>query len=324
LIKKLRPNLSVNEKNGKKKMTDSRHMLCDEILASVNVTSGPADGVVSVLNHKDAARLSDKFHLSLNDLYIVAMDHGVWPLCYVRNQSTFSLTDQRVLAQSTVAVIGAGGLGGHVISLFARMGLGSLIIVDPDAFDETNLNRQSFATIKTLGLPKVRAVKKQLASINPAVAVIPHELKLTGSNFNELLSGADIAVDCLDTIPDRLILQDAAQKLKLPLVHGALAGFEGQIMTIYPEDPGLKAIYAAPKPAEAAQPSPESILGVPATTPAMIGSFQTMEGVKILLKRGRVMRKKMVYLDLDNCALDEFSFENSQGHPAVDEKSNDK
>ena len=290
-------------------MSHSQSLIRDAIQATVNVISGPAGGVVSVLNQKDAARLSNKFNIRLNDLYIEAMDQGVWPLCYVRNQSTFSLSDQRFLAKSTIAVIGAGGLGGHVISLLARMGIGSLIIVDPDAFDETNLNRQPFATMETLGIPKARAVKKHLESINPAVAVIPHELKLTNSNFNEILTGADIVVDCLDSISDRLVLQDAAQKLNIPLVHGALAGFEGQIMTIYPEDPGLKTIYAAPASLEAGQPSPESILGVPAITPSMIGSFQAMEVVKILLKRGRVMRKKMVYLDLDYFSLDEFSFE---------------
>ena len=294
-------------------MSDSQSKFHAEILASVKIISDPAGRDILVLNHKDAARLSKKFNLRLNDLYIAAMDQGIWPRRYIRNYNTLSLTDQRLLVKSKVAIIGAGGLGGHVIQLLARMGIGSLIIVDPDTFDETNLNRQPFATVETLDLQKTHAVKKLLESINPAVAVIPYELKLTALNFDEILTEADIVVDCLDSISERLILQEAAQKLNIPLVHGALAGFEGQMMTIFPGDPGLKSFYATPESTETDEPNPECILGVPAITPSLIGSFQAMEVVKILLKRGRIMRRKLVYFDLDRCSLTEFSFKKNEG-----------
>lgn len=299
-------------------MSDHQFSLRAEIGKHAETILDPAGREVDVLSQSDALMLAEKFNCSLKSLYLEAMDHGVCPVRYVRNHDALSLTDQLVLAKSNVAIIGAGGLGGHVIQLLARIGIGSMIIVDPDKFDETNLNRQTFATLETIGLAKTDVAKKHLKSINPAVEVSVHEVKLNALNSDKILSGADIVVDCLDSISDRLMLQDAAQNNNIPLVHGAVSGFEGQLMTIFPQDPGLKSFYVNPDADEVKESSPESILGVPAITPSVIGSLQVMEVVKVLLKRGRIIRKKIIYFDLDNNTLSEFSFEKKKDQSSVD------
>ena len=142
--------------------------------------------------------------------------------------------------------MGAGGLGGQVIVLLARLGVGTLVVVDCDLFDETNLNRQALCVEETLGEPKARAAAEAVAAINPGVHVIPHQVRLTADVIDGILAGSDVVVDGLDNVPDRLLMQEAAGRLGIPMVHGALAGFEGRIMTVLPGDAGVKQLYGEP------------------------------------------------------------------------------
>ena len=116
--------------------------------------------------------------------------------------------------------------------------------------------------------------------------------------------------DCLDNVPDRFLLERASKKLRIPLVHGALAGFEGQLMTIFPDDPGLKNIYGKAEVGASvnSSKSPESVLGVPAPTPSLIATLQVMEVLKIILKRGRIFRNILLHVDLEAGQMNEFSF----------------
>jgi len=112
----------------------------------------------------------------------------------------------------------------------------------------------------------------------------------------------------LDNIPDRFILEEACNKLGIPLVHGALAGFEGQIMTIFPDDSGFNSLYKDRGADHDKAKSPESVLGVPALMPALIATFQAMEVLKIILKRGRLFRNSMLHVDIESGQINEFTF----------------
>jgi molybdopterin/thiamine biosynthesis adenylyltransferase len=244
---------------------------------------------------------------------IAALKADIWPVRYMRNAGSISTKDQLKLALSHVAIIGAGGLGGHIALACARTGIGRLTIADPDIFEESNLNRQILASAQTLGSNKALAAKKILASINPAVEVRAFPEALTEKNATEILSDADLAADALDSIPARMILAEACRKKNIALVHGAIAGFEGQVMTIFPQDPGLEFLYGNKTQGPCSQNSPEAVLGVPGVTPMLTAAIQTMEIIKILLGRNSVLKNCMLYADLENSEFQKFSMTDPQG-----------
>jgi len=116
-------------------------------------------------------------------------------------------------------------------------------------------------------------------------------------------------VDALDNVKDRLTLEALAKTLGVPFVHGALAGFEGQLMTVFPEDPGLKQIYGSGDESASAANRPEFLLGVPSITPSIVATLEAMEVLKILLNRGTPFRNKMVYIDLERGEWSQFGFQ---------------
>jgi molybdopterin/thiamine biosynthesis adenylyltransferase len=268
----------------------------------------PAGRDADILEDNAACEIAWQLGLGLHEIYREALKLGVRPYRYIRNADSLSTAEQLKLAESRVAVVGAGGLGGQAIVLLARLGVGALVVVDCDQFDETNLNRQALCVGETLGEPKTRAAVEAVAAINPGVHVIPHQVRLTADVIDGILAGSDVVVDGLDNVPDRLLLQEAAGRLGIPMVHGALAGFEGRIMTVLPGDAGVKQLYG--ETASGADPDrPEAVLGVPAVTAALIGTFQAMEVLKILLRRGSLFRNAMAYVDLEKGRLDTFRFD---------------
>lgn len=264
---------------------------------------------VSVLDEVHADSIAHDLGLTLLDVYKATLGLGVYPRRYLRNREGISLQDQLKLAEAKVAVVGAGGLGGTVIQLLGRIGIGMLTVVDCDVFDETNLNRQVFCTGDWVGQPKALAVQTQLKSINPAVEVAAHIVRLDSANGPEFLSGCQVIVDALDNVKDRLALEALAKSMGVPFVHGALAGFEGQLMTVFPEDPGLKQIYGSGDESGGPANRPEFLLGVPSITPSLVATLEAMEVLKILLNRGTPFRNKMVYIDLERGEWSQFSFQ---------------
>ncbi len=262
-----------------------------------------------VIHESGAQEICRQSGQNLRQIYAAALQSDIWPVRYLRNTSILSARDQLKLSQSCVAVIGAGGLGGHVITILARMGIGKLCVADPDAFEASNLNRQVLAAAETLGTNKAEAAKNMLAGINPAVTVQSFAVRLDADNAPEILAGANTVVDALDNVSDRMVLARACKTPGIPLVHAAIAGFEGQIMTIYPQDPGLERVYGETGQAFEPAASPEAVMGVPGVTPAVLANLQVMETLKILLDRGRSLRNRMLYVDLENAGFQEFSFE---------------
>jgi len=254
-----------------------------------------ADGV-QVIPLAAVRALEQEFGLSRRMVELVALEAGVLPRRYLRSYGTVGLAGQIKLLRATVAVIGLGGLGGNVVEGLARMGVGRIIAVDGDTFVDHNLNRQLLSEEAALTRSKAEVARARVAAINAAVEVVAHAVHLTPQNVEELLGGADVVVDALDRLPARLMLQDGAQRVGIPLVHGAIAGYVGQVMTILPGDAGLHALYGGGElPAQGI----EVELGCPAATPMMVAAWQVQEVMKILLGRGQLLRNRMMLMDAE-------------------------
>ena len=251
-----------------------------------------------VIKEQQAIDIATAHNVSIHDIYLIALKKNIIPYRYIRNLGSFTINDQLRLMESKVSIIGAGGLGGEVIILLARLGIGNLVVIDYDVFDETNLNRQALCSIDAIGKSKAETAKEIVARINPAVKVTTFHSRLDNSNAETVLTGSDAIVDALDNVSDRFILEEYAKKFNIPLVHGAVAGFEGQIMTIFPNDTGMENIYGRMKRSARPEKSPVSILGVPAVTPAIIASYQVIEVIKIILKKEGLLRNTLAYMDL--------------------------
>jgi molybdopterin/thiamine biosynthesis adenylyltransferase len=230
------------------------------------------------------------------EVELCALERGILPERYRRNLGTAGWDGQAQLLRSTVAVVGAGGLGGWIIEALARMGVGRLVIIDGDHFQENNLNRQLGCTEATLGQPKAECLARRVAEINGAVNAVARVVWLDAGNAAELLAGADVVVDALDTLPARFILQEAAAVCAIPMVHGAIGGYTGQVMTILPGDAGLRALYGD---AVTQERGVETTLGNPAGTPMMIASWQAQEVIKLLTGKGHVLRHRMLLMDAE-------------------------
>ncbi len=272
---------------------------------SIEMTD-PAGRQVQIIEDNQALILADKCCCSIHNIYLEALNLRIYPYRYLRNKDAITLDEQIILAKSKVAIIGAGGLGGHVILSLARLGIGHLVIIDRDVFDESNLNRQALSTTESIGFSKSESAARITGWINPGVIITPFLVKIETSNIDGMLDGVNAVVDALDNISDRFVLEKSAKKLKIPMVHGAVAGFEGQVMTIFPDDPGLKSLYGSDQEERDKSKSPEAILGVPTIAPSYVSTLQTMEVLKIILKRGNLFRNTMVHVDLETGQFNKF------------------
>ena len=255
-----------------------------------------------VISDQDLLELAEILHISLHQIYLQSMEKGIWPLRYLRNKPSISLTQQITLQKSRVAVVGAGGLGGHIIEGLCRLGVGILHIFDSDFFDETNLNRQAFSCMNTLGRPKVLVVKEKCGLINPVTQITAHNIAVKDQNQAGLFADVQVIVDALDSPDDRLTLAAIAGKLRLPLVHGTVAGFGGRVMVVHPQDNSMQMLYGGRKEACSA----EELLGTPTLAPALIASFQMKAVLNILFGKNHPGDKQMVYVDMEKPSLDLF------------------
>lgn len=224
----------------------------------------------------------------------IALTSGLLPARYQRNRQTISTTGQLRLFRSQVAVVGCGGLGGYVIEQLARLGVGTLVVIDHDSFEEHNLNRQLLSSPAALGMGKVAAAVARVNAINPAVTVIPRETAFCAANGAELFTGVRLVVDALDSIPVRLELAAVCTDLELPLVHGAIGGWFGHVTTQFPGEKTVEKIYAN----WVAGKGVEQQLGNPAFTPAVVASLQVAEACKLLLGEMPLLRGRLLSVDL--------------------------
>ena len=221
---------------------------------------------------------------------------------YLRNHDAISEEEQAFLATKRVLVVGCGGLGGMVIECLARIGVGYLRVVDGDVFEESNLNRQLLSSTMNLGRPKTLAARQRVMAVNPLVEVDAVQAELTVENARQLLGECDVAVDCLDNIPARLVLQEAAKEAGIPVVHGAVAGWLGRICVIQPGEDLLTLLY--PEPDEMR--GEERLAGTLSFTAALTASWQSAETVKLLLGKPG-LQGEIIEVDLMAASVSKFT-----------------
>ncbi len=246
-----------------------------------------------LLGPADVAALAARHGITLRDVELAALDAGVLPERYERNARTFGLAGQKKLLQSSALVVGAGGLGGHICNVLARAGVGRLVIADGDVFAPSNLNRQTYSSVETLGANKAAVAAKAIAGVNPAVETVIWQEFATKANLDAMMAGCQVVLDGLDDITARLMLEQVCMRRGLPLVHAAIAGFVIQATTVFPGDPGLAALYGSAPPKGA-----EKSLGSPGPPPAAAAAVQAAEALKILLGQGPTLQGKLLIMDL--------------------------
>lgn len=221
---------------------------------------------------------------------------------YCRNYNSLTREEQTLLAGSRVSIIGLGGLGGGVLEMLARIGVGSLFLIDGDRFDTTNLNRQILATEDLVGHPKAEVAKARVMAVNSSVRVTSCNEFLDNKNVDAIVGDADLVIDCLDSVDTRFLLEDACKRAGVPLISGAIAGTFGQIMTIFPEDPGLELVYGerSAKRAEGV----ENEMGNLSYCALFVAALQASEAVKVLLNRGELLRNRLLIADLMALSFD--------------------
>lgn len=226
---------------------------------------------------------------------------GLSPEQRARYQRHLSLPEvgdegQGRLLDSSVLVIGAGGLGSPAAMYLAAAGVGKIGLVDFDRVDASNLQRQILHNVDRIGMAKVESGRETLAALNPDVKVVAQEERLTAANALDILSGYDVVVDGGDNFPTRYLLNDASLHLRIPVVHGSIFRFEGQAAVFAPyEGPCYRCLFPLPPPPELAPSCAEA--GVLGVLPGIIGSIQAMETIKLLLGIGDTLAGRLLVYD---------------------------
>jgi molybdopterin/thiamine biosynthesis adenylyltransferase len=208
------------------------------------------------------------------------------------NAGTFGNEGQTRLLRSKVMIVGLGGLGGHVVEQLVRCGIGIVIGVDADIFDETNLNRQLYADLNSIGRRKTDAAESRVNLINDAVKFSSLTSEVEDLDY-KAYEGVDLIFDCLDTVPSKLHIQDMGERLAIPVIHGAIGGWYGQVAVVWPKSQLLSSIYGR------RQHGIEKELGNPPFTPAFVATLMVTEAIKILLGK-KHKANEILFVDLLN------------------------
>lgn len=210
---------------------------------------------------------------------------------YERNIPALSEEECDTLLGKRVLVVGCGGLGGHLIDMLARIGVGMLRVVDGDVFEPSNLNRQLLSEVPLLGVSKAKAAAAKVSRINPEISVEAVDSFLTEQNVKRLLLFCDVALDGLDNIESRRILAKECERAGIPYIYGAVNGWVAQAAISMPGDHLVEKLYP-----EGSVPKNKSVLSF---TPALCASMQVSLCVKLLTGRP-VETGKLYYFDLLN------------------------
>lgn len=223
---------------------------------------------------------------------------------------------QQKLLGAKVLLLGAGGLGSPAALYLAAAGVGTIGIVDMDVVDESNLQRQVLHNLDRVGERKVDSAKKTLELINPDLVVNTYDTRLGADNILDILAGYDVVVDGADNFPSRYILNDASVKLGVPVVHGSIFRFEGQITVFDPLDgPTYRDLLPEPPPAELAPSCAEA--GVLGVLPGIVGSIQALEAIKIILGLGDSLRGRLLAFDALEMTFREYKLQIDPDNPVT-------
>src|SRR5262245_51698484 len=204
---------------------------------------------------------------------------------------------QLKLLDSKVLILGAGGLGSPASLYLAAAGVGHIGIIDADIVDESNLQRQIAHSLNTLGTPKVDSARRTIEALNPDVEVTTYRERLSSENIERILAdGWQMIVDGTDNFPTRYLVNDASVWHDIPVVHGSIYRFEGQVTVFKPnEGPCYRCLYPAPPPPELAPSCAEG--GVLGVLPGIVGTLQTNEALKLALDIGDPLIGRLLLFD---------------------------
>ena len=207
---------------------------------------------------------------------------------------------QRRLESARVVVLGAGGLGSPAAYYLAAAGVGTLVMADDDVVERSNLQRQILHTDDRIGMSKLDSAAQALHGLNPRVNLEGLPERVTSSNVEALLEGADVVLDGADNFPVRYLLNDACVKLAIPLVYGAVQRFQGQVGVFDAgrrrgQAPCYRCLFPQPPaPEDAPNCSEAGVLGV---LPGVVGMLQATEAVKLILGIGEPLIGRVLMFD---------------------------
>jgi molybdopterin/thiamine biosynthesis adenylyltransferase len=224
---------------------------------------------------QDVAELTGRHSLPGHEIEALALELDVTPVRYLRNRRSVSREDQISLLRARAAMVGLGGLGGSLLELFLRLGVGRVRAADGDRFEASNLNRQALSTLDGLGRDKARAARLRAEAINPSASLETYTEFLTQETLPVFLDGCTLAVDALGGMSMRGPLQRAAAEAGIPLVTGALAGWTGYVAVVMPGQIGPADLMGTDN-------GGEERLGCPAPTVNLVASLMASEAVNVL------------------------------------------
>ena len=208
---------------------------------------------------------------------------------YQRNLPAITEEEQQRIRGGRVLVVGCGGLGGYVLEYLLRLGVGHITAVDADAFEQSNLNRQLLSRVDVIGSGKAETARERARLINPEVDFTAVHTRFAEDNAREMVKGHHVAMDALDNIPSRLLLEDVCEEYGLPIVHGAVTGWYMQAAVALPGKRLLHGLYPGAASAE------KTCMPF---TPAFCAAVQCAEAAKLLCGRPSELEGRLLLADL--------------------------
>lgn len=273
---------------------------------SLEQYEGSCEG--SFVRIRGVQALARDFGISEREAMCALVDAGLWPERFRRSRSVLSAEGLKRLLRARVFIAGCGGLGGHAAALLARSGVGSFVLCDPDVFDESNLNRQMFCTEAVLGRSKAETAREALLAVASHLHIETHVLAVDEENLPELLAGCTAVVDGLDSLPKKIMLENAAAQAGLPFVHGSVNREEGFAFIEAAGGRRLAAMW--PEAGNGAEQGDSSFTEAPdtvASSAAGVACLMVSLLVKALAK-GEVRDSALLHLDCSVPELERFSF----------------
>jgi molybdopterin/thiamine biosynthesis adenylyltransferase len=262
------------------------------------------DGLLSLSVYAEAER---KFSVTHYEIERVLLENGLFPLRYQRQRALFGSLNQLRLLRARVAIVGCGGLGGSLLVMLVRLGVGRLLVIDPDFLVEHNLNRQLLATAETLGCSKVDTASAYAKAVNPAVQVEPLKDIFQSPEGRRRIAACDLVFDALDSIPARLELAELCSRSDLMLIHGAVAGWHGQMVPIEPGSEKMSQIYAGSSfadPDGRAYSEDDISSANLAPTVNAVAALQVAAGLKYLFENDSESSKTGCFINLEDLELE--------------------
>jgi sulfur-carrier protein adenylyltransferase/sulfurtransferase len=294
------------------------------LYCSAGNRSAFAAKTLAELGYEDVASLAGGFTDWKRNGFPVQLSAGLDPQRRTRYSRHLLIPEvgeqgQLKLLDSKVLLIGAGGLGSPASLYLAAAGVGRLGIVDADVVDESNLQRQIVHSTERLGEPKVQSAKRTVEALNPDVQVVAYEERLTSENVERILAdGWDVIVDGADNFPTRYLVNDASVWHGIPVVHGSIYRFEGQVTVFKPhEGPCYRCLFPTPPPPELAPSCAEG--GVLGVLPGIIGSLQANEALKLALGIGESLVGRLLLFDALSAEFNEVKLRRDPDCPVCGE-----